>query len=68
MRYGFKQIQKFTESIVRHPALPPKVMVVGWNELVERHPTLWVVLQQVHHFQCKLFSSFYLLWTLVCVI
>lgn len=50
MRYGFKQIQKFTESIVRHPALPPKVMVVGRNELVERHPTLWVVLQQVHHF------------------
>ena len=65
MRYSFKQIQKFAKSVIRHSTLSPEVVVISWDELVEWHPTLRVVFQEVHHFQGKLLCSFYLFWALI---
>ena len=65
MRYSFKQIQKFAKSVIRHSTLSPEVVVISWDELVEWHPTLRVVFQEVHHFQGKLLCSLYLFWALI---
>ena len=65
MRYSFKQIQKFAKSVIRHSTLSPEVVVISWDELVEWHPTLRVVFQEVHHFQGKLLCSLYFFWTLI---
>lgn len=66
MSYCFKEIRQLLEAIVSHTTLPAKVVVVCWNELVERHTALWVVLQEVHNFQGKLLGLLNLFWCLIC--
>lgn len=54
MRDGFKQVLESVVAVVRHPTLSAKEVVVGRDELAERHATLGRLLQKVNHFSADL--------------
>ena len=54
MRDGFKQVLESVVAIVGHPTLSAKEVVIGGDELAERHATLGRLLQKVHHFSADL--------------
>lgn len=65
MRYGLEQFQKFGKAEVGHATLFAEVVMVGRDELAERHVTLRAVLQQVNDLQGKLLGSLHLVSCLV---
>ena len=44
MRYSLKQLHQFSESEIRNAALLSEMVMVGRDELIEGHLTLWAVL------------------------
>ena len=48
VRQGFKEVLKLGVPVVCHSALPAKVVVVGWDELVEGHLAAGGGLQQIN--------------------
>lgn len=63
--YGFKELNEFSKSIVSHPTLLSKVMVISRNELAESHTALRTVMEQVDRLEGKLFHPFHFLWCLI---
>lgn len=56
-----EELHELGESVVAELALPAKVVVVGWDELAERHPAVWLMPKKVHHLLRKLLGSLHFL-------
>ena len=48
VRQGLKEVLELGVPVVCHPALPAKVVVVRWDELVEGHLAARGCLQQIN--------------------
>lgn len=47
----FKKIHEFMEAVGCDSTLLSEVVVIGWNEFVERHWTVWGVFKKLHHLE-----------------